>query len=117
VGLCIPLLALFIPYILGIEYAETSRILLWLAPIPLLRSFSFLAADALTGAGYQGLRSVVQIGIALGNLGMNLLLIPKHGWLGAAWSSLISDGLLALVLCGLSIALLLRIKERNGKKV
>ena len=28
------------------------------------------------------------------NIGLNLWLIPTHGWRGAAWSSLVTDGLL-----------------------
>lgn len=112
-GLALPLLALLVPLILGMEYAETSRVLLWLAPIPLFRAFHNLAADMLTGSGFQGLRSGVQIGIAFLNLGLNLWLIPNYGWLGAAWSSLVSDGLLVVCLWGLSFILMVR-KDHNS---
>jgi O-antigen/teichoic acid export membrane protein len=91
---CAPL----IPFLLGSEYAETSRVLLWLAPIPVFRAFSYLAANSLAGSDYQGVRSANQIGIAILNLVLNLIWIPKYGWLGAAWSSLIADGLLAVFL-------------------
>jgi len=113
VGLGLPLVAPLLPLILGNEYAETSQILLWLAPIPLFKAFHWIAADSLTGSGFQGLRSGVQICIALLNLGLNLWWIPTYGWLGAAWSSLISDGVLAVSLWGLSSALLA--KERHIK--
>ena len=58
----------------------------------------FFIADALTGAGRQGTRTVIQIGVAAFNILINLWIIPAYGWRGAAWSSIASDGLLALAL-------------------
>jgi O-antigen/teichoic acid export membrane protein len=84
-----------VPFLLGDGYAEAGVIALWLAPIPLLRALHFMAANCLAGAGFQGLRTAVQLGVVLVNVGLCFLLIPRFGWLGAAWSSLISDGLLA----------------------
>jgi O-antigen/teichoic acid export membrane protein len=113
VGLSLPLLALLVPFILGTEYAETAQILLWLAPIPLFKAFHNLAANALTGSGFQGVRSGFQIGIAFLNFGLNLWWIPRYGWLGAAWSSLFSDGLLAVSLWGLTLALAARKGDKS----
>jgi len=97
-------LAPFLPVLLGSEYTLSAEVLPLLAPILLFRATHYLAADALTGAGYQGLRSAVQVGVALLNLGLNLWWIPLFGWKGAVWSSLASDGLLA---ASLWLALLL----------
>lgn len=88
-------LAPLLPVLLGPEYALSAAVLPLLAPILLFRALHYLAADALTGAGYQGLRSAVQVGVAFLNLGLNLWWIPLFGWRGAVWSSLASDGLLA----------------------
>jgi O-antigen/teichoic acid export membrane protein len=66
-----------------------------LALLPLLKTFHYFAADSLTGAGHQGLRTLVQVLVALFNVAVNLWLIPVYSWRGAAWSSLASDGLLA----------------------
>ncbi|BFH76245.1 hypothetical protein TthTF19_14000 [Thermus thermophilus] len=88
-------LAPLLPILLGPEYALSATVLPLLAPILLFRALHYLAADALTGAGYQGLRSAAQVGVALFNLGLNLWWIPLLGWKGAVWSSLLSDGLLA----------------------
>jgi O-antigen/teichoic acid export membrane protein len=101
---CSPL----VPKILGIEYEQSANILLWISLIPLFRSFHYMAADSLTGAGYQGYRSAFQIGVAIVNFGLNLWLIPLYSWLGAAWSSLISDGMLAICLWSLSYFLVKR---------
>jgi O-antigen/teichoic acid export membrane protein len=94
----IVLAAPIIPHILGSEYGRSVEALRWLALLPLLKSIHHLTADALTGAGYQGLRTSIQISVAVMNVGINLWLIPAYGWRGAAWSSLASDGLLAVIM-------------------
>ncbi len=111
VGLAL-FLAPWLPFLLGPEYALAALVLPWLAPIVLFRVLHYLAADALTGAGYQGLRSGVQVGIAFLNLGLNLWWIPSWGWKGAVASSLVSDGLLAVVLW-----LAILVKSRRGGRL
>jgi O-antigen/teichoic acid export membrane protein len=85
-----------LPLVLGANYAPTAVALRWLALLPLLRSVHVFLADSLSGAGFQGLRSAIQVAIALINIALNLAILPKYGWLGAAWTSLASDGLLLL---------------------
>jgi O-antigen/teichoic acid export membrane protein len=87
-----------LPLVLGPKYTETALALRWLALLPLLRSGHVFLGDSLSGAGFQRLRSVIQVGIALLNIALNLIVLPKYGWLGAAWTSLASDGLLLVVL-------------------
>ena len=85
-----------IPYFLGDDYLNAVDAIRWLAPIPLIKSVQYFGADTLTGAGLQKLRSAAQVSIAIFNVVINFWLIPKYSWLGAAWSSIISDGLLAI---------------------
>jgi len=92
--LCAPLL----PILLGPSFAQSAIALRWLCLIPLFRSVHQITGAALTGTGHQKYRTGAQIAVALLNLGLNLVLIPSHGWLGAAWASLITDGMLG-VLC------------------
>lgn len=87
-----------LPRIVGASYVEAVPALRWLALLPLLRSVHSFLADSLSGAGLQGLRSAIQVGVALVNFGLNLIILPKYGWLGAAWTSLASDALLLLIL-------------------
>jgi O-antigen/teichoic acid export membrane protein len=87
-----------LPYILGREYTETVLALRWLSLLPLLKSVHYVAADTLTGAGFQGARSFCQILTALLNVMLILWLIPAYSWKGAAWASLASDAFLALTL-------------------
>jgi O-antigen/teichoic acid export membrane protein len=84
-----------VPHILGPEYARTTEALRWLAVLPILKAFHYFFSNALTGAGYQGLRTSVQVAVALFNVAVNLWIIPLYSWRGAAWSSIASDALLA----------------------
>lgn len=103
VGILLLCGANIIPSILGPGYAETAEALRWLSVLPTLKSVHYFLADALTGADYQRLRSLIQVGVAGFNILINLWIIPAYSWRGAAWSSIASDGLLA---CMLSIAVL-----------
>ncbi len=87
-----------IPKILGGEYLRTVEALRWLAILPLFKTVHYFFADALSGAGHQGLRMSLQIAVAVFNVLVNLWVIPAYSWRGAAWSSLASDGLLALLM-------------------
>lgn len=95
---CCFILAPLVPRILGDEYAATADAIRLLAGIPLLQSIHYIAADALSGAGYQGLRSAVQVLVACCNIALGLWLIPLYSWRGAAYASLLSDGMLAVAL-------------------
>lgn len=101
-----------VPYVLGPEYAETTVALRWLSPLPLLKATHYFLADTLTGAGHQGLRSGIQAGVALFNVLINLWLIPRYSWMGAAWSSIASDALLA---CSVGVAVYLL--SRSSRKL
>jgi O-antigen/teichoic acid export membrane protein len=95
-------LAPVVPHILGKEYVGSVSALRWLAVLPVLKTIHSFFADALTGAGYQRLRTMIQIAVALFNILINLWIIPAYSWLGAAWSSIASD---AALLCLLGIAI------------
>jgi O-antigen/teichoic acid export membrane protein len=95
IGLALLVTAPLVPKVLGAEYARTTEALRWLALLPLLKTLHYFAADSLTGAGFQGLRTLVQVLIAVFNVALNLWIIPAYSWRGAAWSSLACDGLLA----------------------
>lgn len=100
-GVGLYLLAPLVPYILGDEYATAVEALRWLSPLIFLKALHYFAADTLTGAGFQGARSGVQIIIAVFNVLINLWLIPLYSWKGAALASLASDGMLLIALWGI----------------
>lgn len=106
---CAPLL----PHIVGMGFSQSAAALRWLCLIPVFRNFQWSAGDALAGAGYQHVRLGSQLAAAALNLGVNLFMIPRYSWVGAAWASLITDGSLALMSWGLLLYLSLREKMRR----
>lgn len=97
VWICAPI----VPLLLGEEYRDSVNALRWLAPLIFFKALQFFAADTLTGAGLQGVRTALQASFAGANALMNLWLIPLYSWKGAALSSLITDGLLVVILWAL----------------
>ncbi|AFY93868.1 oligosaccharide flippase family protein [Chamaesiphon minutus] len=102
-GLGMLLLSPLVPIVLGAEYIPVVEALRWLSPIPLFRAMQHLGGDILSGSGFQTWRSGVETSIAGLNIALNLWLIPLYSWHGAAWASLVSDGLL-MILFWLSVA-------------
>jgi O-antigen/teichoic acid export membrane protein len=89
------LLAPVLPHVLGPSYAAVVPAVRWLALIPFLRCIHSFLADAFSGAGLQRVRTAIQVGVALLNIGINLVILPRYTWRGAAWASLACDALLA----------------------
>ncbi len=90
-----------IPRLLGVEFIMGVSALRWLCWIPVFRSVHHITGSALTGSGYQAYRTCTQVCAAVLNLILNLWLIPRYGWKGAAWASLVTDGMLAVACWGL----------------
>jgi O-antigen/teichoic acid export membrane protein len=89
---CAPL----IPHLVGKSFAESVGALRWLCLIPFFRCFHLSAGDAISGAGHQKFRLFSQSIAATGNLLLNLYLVPRYSWHGAAWASLATDGTLGV---------------------
>jgi O-antigen/teichoic acid export membrane protein len=87
-----------IPMLVGKGFASSVIALRWLCLIPFFRSFHLSAGDALAGAGRQSTRLIFQMIAALGNTGLNLYLIPRFQWRGAAVASLMTDASLGAML-------------------
>ena len=92
--ICAPLIPVFV----GKEFLPSVLALRWLCLIPVLRSLHLSAGDALAGAGRQGIRLSFQFIAAAANIGLNVVLIPRYSWRGAAWASLATDGMLGISL-------------------
>jgi O-antigen/teichoic acid export membrane protein len=91
------LFAPVIPVLIGKGFTPSVSALRWLCLIPLFRCFHLCAGDAIAGVGQQKLRLACQLIAAGLNFAMNLFLIPRYSWLGAAIASLITDGGLAVL--------------------
>jgi O-antigen/teichoic acid export membrane protein len=114
------LFAPLVPHLVGRSYAESVSALRWLCLIPLFRCFHLSAGDAIAGAGHQRYRLISQSIAAGGNLALNIYLVPRYSWLGAAWTSLATDGALGVMNWTALYALSAREKRdarRHTKKV
>jgi len=89
-----------IPVLLGSEYADSATALVWLSPIIFFKTMHLFAADTLTGADLQSVRSGSQVIVAIVNALLNLWLIPLYSWQGAIWATIASEFLLMVLLWG-----------------
>ena len=86
-----------LPSIAGKSYVGAIAVLNVLCWLPLIRGVHQMCGSAVTGLGHQRWRTFAQGTAALLNIGLNLLWIPRYGWRGAAWSTLASDSLIAVL--------------------
>ena len=96
--LALLLIAPLLPHILGPKYAAVAPAIRLLALIPVMRCVHWFLADALSGADAQGVRTAVQVGIAILNIGLNIVILPRWSWVGAAWTSIASDAALLVAI-------------------
>ena len=105
-----------VPLILGSDYRLAAEALRWLAVLPLLKAVHIFLADALTGAGYQALRTVISASAAVFNVGINVWIIPAYSWRGAAWSSIATDSLLLAAYATVMFVLFRRSQHLAGRE-
>ncbi len=96
--------------LLGREYGAAGQVLRYLCFIPLIRSLHYAFGNALTGLGSQWIRTSIQIGAAAFNVLVNIYLIPRFSWHGAAASSVATELLLATSMC-VALAVVLTRKQ------
>lgn len=91
------LAAPLLPRLLGPGFGESVQALRALSVLLLVQSLYFPFADALTGSGLQRVRTAGQVGSLICNIGLNLVLIPRLGWLGAVYSSITTQVMLLFI--------------------
>jgi O-antigen/teichoic acid export membrane protein len=82
--------------LLGNDFRESQAVVQWLAAVPVIMSLSQGPANALAGLNRLGLRSLVIGGSSALSLMLYIVLIPQHGWRGAAVGTLISETVYAV---------------------
>lgn len=100
------LIAPWLPLVFGPEYQRAESVGRWFAMLPFLHMLHAVAADTLSGAGYQRIRSAVEVAAALLNVLLNFWLVQKYSLYGAVWALLaaftFSSISLWLVIAGLN---------------
>ena len=107
VGVGLFISAPLVPRLLGPSFGEASRVLRWLAWMPLIQVVHGLLGDVLMGVDRQSVRSASQLAVAGLNIVLNLALIPRMSWRGAVIATYVSEGVLALTMVVLVAHLLL----------
>jgi O-antigen/teichoic acid export membrane protein len=88
-----------VPIIYGPSYAETAAVLSVQIWAGVAVSMSFVHSKWLLSEGLQKYGLVYTLAGACVNVALNLVLIPRHGAVGAAWATLITQvGLLPIQL-------------------
>ena len=97
-GLVLTVAAPVLPLLLGDGFEGSVEVVQWLALTPLLKSLHYIAGDVLTGAGFQRLRTCLQIGVGAAAIGMAVWAIPLYSWRGAAGAAVVANVLLVVAL-------------------
>jgi O-antigen/teichoic acid export membrane protein len=84
--------------IYGPQFAPTTKAFIWLAPVLALLFLNYLQLRMLTILGEQKLCALSTGVCVLVNVGLNLILIPRYGFEGAAAATLLTEVIL-LLLC------------------
>lgn len=97
VSMCILITAPIVPHLVGHSFAGVVTALHWLCWLPPIRAIHRMIGGILTSTGNQNVRTAAQFTAGAFNFLLNLWWIPVYGWIGAAWSSVATDGLLAIL--------------------
>jgi len=108
---CAPLLVI----LLGESFRPAIPMLQMLAVLPVIQAVQFVFSDALTGAGFQKLRTRIQFFIVVVYCVAGYMLIPSRGWSGAVITCVASESILAFLIA--SAAYILYRKNRNELRV
>lgn len=100
-GLLTTLIIIFlspiIPVLLGDQYKFSIKYIQYLAILPLIQSIQYLLGDAMSGAGFQSVRAIMQITSSTTLILLSLLLVPWCGVFGSIFSVLIAEVLLVIM--------------------
>ncbi len=94
-------LNIFSPYLsnfLGDEFDKSIPALKMLAFLSILNAIHYPFADALTGAGKQTVRTQIYIVTLIVSSIINIIFIPKIGWMASIYAGLVSQSLLCVFL-------------------
>jgi len=114
IAIAIKALAPLLPRLTGRDFSGAIQVLGFLCWLPLIRGLHQMCGSAITGAGRQNWRTGAQCSVALVNVGLNWSWIPRLGWIGAAWATLVSDGSLVVVNALLLLFLARTLMNREG---
>lgn len=84
------------PYVFGSGFAMTAKYLFLFSPWPVLMALHLAAASGLTASGRQRQRVMIEGGVLILIISMNLLLLRPIGAVASVLALLVGEGLMAL---------------------
>jgi len=95
-AIVIVLFAPLLPLVIGDDFEGSVVMVRWLAPLVMLKALAMFALNGLMGLGRTMLRSGLIVVNAAVAMAMYIVLIPIHGWQGAAAATLITEAILVI---------------------
>lgn len=89
--------ALFFGFVYENNYPGIYYCAAIIAAIPIIRSIHYVLGDSITGAGFQNIRSIAQLGVAIFSVVISVPAAMIYGHYGVAVASVVGDIFLALV--------------------
>jgi len=80
-----------IPFLYGSEFEDTVLVFQLLSSITVLRLLDNTLATSLTATDLQGWRSTITVLAAAVNIGLNLVILPRYSFRGAAVTTIITE--------------------------
>jgi len=93
--LVVPLL---IPLVFGESFRNSGGIFQWLLPVLMGKSFGGMMSSQIIGRGYFIQASIIGATVTIANIGLNLLLIPRYGLMGAVYATLVSYAVITIII-------------------
>ena len=90
-GLGLFIISPLVPVLFGEDFADSARMVRWLAPVVLVRSLTIFAGNGLMGLGRHGTRTTLIVVNAVIAMAIYIVLIPRFGWQGAAVGTLVAE--------------------------
>ena len=88
-----------IDLIYGKDFLFSGEVLKILATAMILSFLIFLLSNVLIVSGQEKANTWILVGATLLNIVLNLIWIPAHGAIGAAWSTVVCEMVLVILLC------------------
>ena len=85
------------PLVFGVEFSVSATYFQWLLPIAFGKAYGVMMATQAISRGYLWLSSALGIGAAVLNVALNLLLIPRYEIVGAIVATVLSFGLVPVL--------------------
>ena len=85
-------------FTLGHEYTESAGLLPWLLGALLFILPNGVLTQAAIAKNRESVYALAAGGAAVANIGLNLILIPRFGAIGAAWATIVTEAFLTVAL-------------------